>query len=128
MANIMDMSLYKIAVGTTEPAFADVQKKVDQSFGLFMDVTMPMKQENIESSEMRQGMQQTVSAAGSALGTWAGTGLAGLFAKPAAAPLLQSPSRGPVQRYDTNPMASDPAMAPWFSTMHGSETAWTGGW
>ena len=86
MANIMDMSLYKIAAATTEPAFADVQKKLDQSFGLFMDVTIPMRQENIESSAMRQGLQQTVSAAGSALGTWATGGfnqLSSMFAKPA---------------------------------------------
>ena len=137
MANIMDMSLYKIAAATTEPAFADVQKKLDQSFGLFMDVTMPMKQANIESRALRQGMQQTVSAAGSALGTWATggfTGLAGMFATPAAAPpqsqqvLGTSVGRSPVQQAPQygGAMASDPAMAPWFSG--GPMATQTGGW
>jgi len=124
MANIIDMELMRHADSLTAPAFADVQSKVDQSFGMFMDVTIPMRQQNIESSALRQGMQQTVSAAGSALGTYLTGGwnqVAGMMAAPAQAQQVIGPglgrNPGPMQQAPQygGAMASDPAMSSWFN-------------
>tara|TARA_R100000808_G_C2086899_1_gene108739 strand:+ start:78 stop:473 length:396 start_codon:yes stop_codon:yes gene_type:complete len=131
----MDMSLYKIAAATTEPAFADVQSKLDQSFGLFMDVTIPMRERNRENDALRQGMQQTVSAAGAALGTYVTGGwnqVAGMMAAPAPAQQVIGPglgrNPGPVQQAPQygGAMASDPAMSSWFSA--GPMATQMGGW
>ena len=90
MANIIDMSLIQAAIGLTAPAFADVQEKVDQSFSLFMDVTLPMREANRESNPLRQSLQRFASSGSAMLGTAAAGGIVDMFKAPAQAPQMSS--------------------------------------
>ena len=95
MANILDMSLIQAAIGLTEPAFSQVQERVDQSFGLFMDVTLPMQQANRDANPLRQSLNQLASSGGSMLGTAAAGGIQNMFSAPAVAPQMSSRFNNP---------------------------------
>tara|TARA_Y100001963_G_C6632996_1_gene377181 strand:- start:360 stop:779 length:420 start_codon:yes stop_codon:yes gene_type:complete len=139
MANIIDMSLIQAATALTAPAFADVQEKVDQSFSLFMDVTLPMREENLQSNPLRQSLQSFASSGAAMLGTKAAGGIVDMFRAPATPPPVQSQRvfgggmGGTMQQTSgimQQTVGQDPAMAPWFSGLPGmsAETAQTGGW
>ena len=124
MANILDMSLIQAAIGLTEPAFSQVQERVDQSFGLFMDVTLPMQQANRDANPFRQSLNQLASSGGSMLGTAAAGGIQNMFRAPAVAPtqsqnVFGGGGMGGMMRQNPGIMqqtvGQDPAMSSWFN-------------